>query len=63
MEFPTYDWNHPIFLTNKTKKTNKIKKHTDFDCKPEKLASTLKMDITKMGKLLKSEKCTIIFAS
>ncbi len=45
----------------KPKKQIKSKKHADFGCKSEKLASYLKMNITKMGKM-KSEKLTIIFA-
>ncbi len=27
VEFPTYGWNQRVFLTHKTKKTNKIEKN------------------------------------
>ncbi len=30
VEFPTYGHNRPIFLTNKTKKMNKIEKNTQI---------------------------------
>ncbi len=55
VEFYTYDWNQHTFVTNKTQKTNKTKKIRQFSCKPGKLASNLKMNITKMGKTVKSE--------
>ncbi len=49
--------NVPIFLTHKTKKMNNIKKeYNNFAHKLGKLASNLKMNYTKMGKSLKSEK-------
>ncbi len=38
------------FLTNKTKKLNKIEKIRQFVRKQGELASNLKMNITKMGK-------------
>ncbi len=38
------------FLTNKTKTKNKIEKYEDFSCRLGKLASSLKINITKMGK-------------
>ncbi len=51
-----------IFLLNKTKKINKIEKNTLILAKLEKLAFNLMMNITKMGKMQKSEKSMIIFA-
>ncbi len=50
-----------VFLTHKTKNKNKIEKYEDFSCRLEKLASSLKINITKMGKMHKSEKFIIIF--
>ncbi len=47
---------------NKNKKINKIEKIGDFEHQPGKLASDLKMNITKMKKPLEFEKFMIIFA-
>ncbi len=49
-----------LFSWHETKKI-KSKKHADLGPKLEKLASILKMNITKMGKTLKSKKFLIIF--
>ncbi len=43
-------------MTNKSKKMiKKGEKYADFGPKPRRLASDLKINITKMGKTLKSE--------
>ncbi len=39
-----------------------MEKNADFSQKPGKLVSNLKMNITKMGKILKSETYMVIFA-
>ncbi len=60
VEFPTYGLNKCVLLTNKTKKKKqkkkriKSKKYSDFGRKQGKLASNLKINITKIGKTLKS---------
>ncbi len=51
-----------IFLTHKTKKKGiKSRNNANFGRKPEKLASNLKMNVTKMEKTLKTKKFMIIF--
>ncbi len=70
--FQFYSWNSQLmagsdvfFLRikslHKTKK-NKIEKYVNFKRKMGKLVSNLKMNTTKLGKMLKSKKFMIIFA-
>ncbi len=52
-----------VFLTIKLKLKKKSKKYEYFGCRLGKVAfSCLKINITKMGKMHKSEKFMIIFA-
>ncbi len=48
-------------FNEKNKKINKMKKYADFGRRLGKFACNLMMNITKMGKKLKPEKC-IFFA-
>ncbi len=50
-----------FFWRIKPKKWIKVEKYADFGCKPRKLAPNLKMNITKMEKMLKFKKFMIIF--
>ncbi len=53
--YPTYDWDQLFLWQIKPRKRIKSKKLADSGCKLRKLGSNSKMNITKMGKTLKSE--------
>ncbi len=53
VEFPTYDCKGYIFFWQiKPNKLIKSKKYWDLGCRPGKLASDLKINFTKIGKML-----------